>query len=222
MARADLAALRSRQVELAARVRREDALPAAPGLIGGVDISCSRYDPTGRVYAAIVVLEWPSLREVARAGIAATPDLPYLTGFLGFREVPAAMEAFAALPEKPELLFVDGHGIAHPRRLGIASHLGVMLDLPTIGVAKSRLVGHAAPVGDAAGSTAGLRDREEEIGVLLRSRAGANPLYISTGHRVSLPTALRWVRATGRGRRLPEPTRLAHEAAAVVRKAATA
>lgn len=220
---ADLAALREEQRALAARVIAEDALPAVPRFIGGVDASCSRFDPTQRVYAAVVVLEWPGLVEVARAGVAATPDLPYITGFLGFREVPAILQAFSSLPVKPELLFVDGQGIAHPRRCGIASHLGVTLDLPAIGVGKSRLVGTpTGPLGEAAGSESRLQDRGEEIGALLRTRARANPLWISIGHRISLPTALRWVRATGAGRRLPEPTRLAHEAAGMVRRGAGA
>lgn len=223
VARADLAALRAEQSALAAQVIRHDALPATPRFIGGVDVSCSRFDPTQRVHAAIVVLEWPGLALVDQAGVTVTAKLPYLTGLLGFREVPAAMEAFARLRVKPELLFVDGQGIAHPRRFGIASHLGVMLDLPSIGVGKSRLVGTPVePLGDAAGSEARLLDRGEEIGALLRSRARANPLWISIGHRISLPTALRWVRATGTGRRLPEPTRLAHEAAGMVRRAAGA
>ena len=220
---ADLAALREEQRALAAQVIREDALPAAPRFIGGVDISCSRFDPALRVHAAIVVLEWPGLALVDQAGFSASPDLPYLTGFLGFREVPAAMEAFARLRVKPELLLVDGQGIAHPRRFGVASHLGVKRDLPAIGVGKSRLVGTpVAPLGEAVGSTVPLHDRGEEIGALLRTRARANPLWISIGHRVSLPAALRWVRATSAGRRLPEPTRLAHEAAGMVRRAAGA
>lgn len=220
---ADLAALREEQRALAARVIREDALPARPRFIGGVDISCSRFDPTLRVYAAIVVLEWPGLVEVERAGFVATPDLPYLTGFLGFREVPVAVQAFRALKVRPDLLMVDGQGIAHPRRCGIASHLGVTLDLPTIGVGKSRLVGTPVePLGEAPGSEARLLDRGEEVGALLRTRARSNPLWISIGHRISLPTALRWVRATTAGRRLPEPTRLAHDAAGMVRRAAGA
>ena len=122
---ADLAALREAQRGIAARVIRSDALPAAIRLIGGVDVSCSRFDPTQRVHAAIVVLEWPSLREVARAGVSATAPLPYLTGLLAFREVPALLQAFAALSVKPDLLLVDGQGITHPRRCGIACHLGV-------------------------------------------------------------------------------------------------
>ena len=223
VARADLAALREEQRILAARVIAEDALPAAPRFIGGVDVSCSRFDPGQRIYAAIVVLEWPGMAVVEQAGVAATARLPYLTGLLGFREVPAVMEAFAQLRTKPELLLVDGQGIAHPRRFGIAAHLGVQLDLPSIGVGKSRLVGAPLePLGEAAGSEARIYDRGEEVGALLRTRARANPLWISIGHRISLPTALGWVRATSAGRRLPEPTRLAHEAAGMVRRAAGA
>ena len=202
---------------------RHDALSGEIRFIGGVDVSCSRFDPAQRVHAAIVVLEWPSLREVARAGATATAPLPYLTGLLAFREVPALLEAFAALEVKPDLLLVDGQGIAHPRRCGIASHLGVALDLPTIGVAKSRLIGEAeAPLGETVGSIVRVLDRGEVVGALLRSRARSNPLHISIGHRVALEAALRWVRACGRGRRLPEPTRLAHDAAAMVRRAASA
>lgn len=218
--RADLAALREAQRDLAARVVRTDALPAPIRHIGGVDVSCSRFDPTQGVHAAIVVLEWPSLREVARAGVSATAPLPYLTGLLAFREVPALLQAFAALSVKPDLLLVDGQGIAHPRRCGIACHLGVALNLPCIGVAKSRLLGEAeAPLGAAAGSMVRVLDRGEVVGALLRSRVRANPLHVSIGHRVGLETALHWVRASGRGWRLPEPTRLAHEAAAMLRRA---
>lgn len=218
---ADLAALREEQLAIAARVIARDDLPAAPRFIGGVDVSCARFDPTRRVHAAIVVLEWPGLTEVARAGLSSHATLPYIPGFLAFREVPVAMAAFEQLAVKPDLLLVDGQGIAHPRRCGIAAHLGVKLGLPAIGVGKSRLVGTPeAELGEAAGSQVRLLDRGEEIGALLRTRARSNPLWISIGHRVSLATAVHWVRATGRGRRLPEPTRLAHEAAGMVRRAA--
>ena len=221
--RADLAALRDQQREIAARVIRADALPGPVRFIGGVDVSCSRFDPMRQVHAAIVVLEWPSLAEVARAGISATAALPYITGLLAFREVPALLDAFATLPVKPDLLLVDGQGIAHPRRCGIAAHLGVLLDVSSIGVAKSRLLGAPeSPLGEAVGSQVRVMDRGEVVGALLRTRARANPLHISVGHRVSLEGALRWVLACGRGRRLPEPTRLAHEAAGMVRRAATA
>lgn len=186
--------------------------------IAGVDVSASRFDPARRVHAAAVLLEWPSLALLARAGASLPAPLPYIPGLLAFREAPAVMEALARLPERPDLLMVDGQGIAHPRRCGLAAHLGVLLDLPSIGVAKSRLIGAPeAPLGAEPGAWVRVLDGDEVVGALLRSRARAKPLLVSIGHRLSLETALGWVRATLRRRRLPEPTRLAHAAAAMVR-----
>ncbi len=220
--RSDLVQLRRRQVEMAARVVREDVLGPVRHL-AGVDVSSSRFDPARMVHAAVVVLEFPSLQVVARATCSLPAAMPYLTGLLAFREVPAIEAALAQLPAPPDLLVVDGQGLAHPRRLGIASHLGVVTGLPSIGVAKSRLVGQpVAPLGPEAGAVVEVLDRGEVVGALLRSRAGANPLHISIGHRVSLATALHWVRATLRGRRLPEPTRAAHDWAGEVQRAAMA
>lgn len=212
---ADLAALRAAQRDIAARAVTRDALGEVR-LIGGVDISASRFER--EVHAAIVVLEWPSLREVARAGRSEPAPLPYLTGLLGFREVPAAAAAFAALPLRPDLLLVDGQGLEHPRRCGVATHLGVTLDVPAIGVAKSRLCGTWPELPEPPGSAVPITDRGEVVGMLLRSRPRAKPIHVSVGHRMSLETALGWVRATLRGRRLPEPTRLAHDAAGAVRR----
>jgi deoxyribonuclease V len=218
VARADLAALRAEQGALAARVRRADALGEVR-CIAGVDVSSSRFDPARRVHAGVVLLAWPSLEVIARAGASLPAPLPYIPGLLAFREAPAVMEALAQLPARPDLLMVDGQGIAHPRRCGIASHLGVLLDVPSIGVAKSRLLGEAeGPLGAEPGACVRVLDRGEEVGALLRSRVRVNPLHVSVGHRVSLRTALGWVRATLRRHRLPEPTRLAHAAAAVVRR----
>ncbi|MBY0339285.1 MAG: deoxyribonuclease V [Acetobacteraceae bacterium] len=215
----DTSSLRREQQAIAGRVSLADELPAAPRLIAGADVSATRFDPDGRVYAAMVVLEWPSLREVARAGTVERAPLPYIPGLLGFREIPALRACWDALPAKPELIFVDGMGILHPRRCGIASHLGVVLDVPTIGVGKSRLVGDpAGPLPDTAGASVELRVGGEVRGALLRSKPRANPLWISPGHRVSVAGALGWVRATLRGYRLPEPTRLAHLAAGAVRR----
>lgn len=220
--RSDLVELRRRQQELAARAVREDALGEVRR-IAGVDVSSSRFDPSRMVHAAVVVLEFPSLTLLARAAASLPAPMPYITGLLAFREIPAIQAALAQLSEPPDLLMVDGQGIAHPRRCGIATHLGVVTDLPSIGVAKSRLVGQpAAPLGAAPGEMVEVLDRGEVIGALLRSRARANPLHISPGHRVSLTTALHWVRATLRGRRLPEPTRAAHEWAGQARRAAMA
>ncbi|MFL1461194.1 deoxyribonuclease V [Roseococcus sp. DSY-14] len=215
MARADLAALRAEQRDLAARAVTRDALGEVRR-IGGVDISASRFER--EVHAAIVVLDWPSLEEVCRAGATQEAPLPYLTGLLGFREVPAAAAAWAALERKPDLLLVDGQGLEHPRRCGVATHLGVTLDVPSIGVAKSRLCGTWPELPEEAGAAVPITDRGEVVGTLLRSRLRARPIHVSVGHRVSLATALGWVRATLRGRRLPEPTRRAHDAAALVRR----
>lgn len=220
--REDLVSLRREQADLAARVVRQDGLGPVRR-IAGVDVSASRFDPGRMVHAAVVVLDWPSLAVEARASASLPAVLPYITGLLAFREVPAILAALARLDTPPDLLMVDGQGIAHPRRCGIACHLGVVTDLPSIGVAKSRLVGApVAPLGPEVGACVRVEDRGEVVGALLRSRTRANPLHVSLGHRVSLDTALHWVRATLRGRRLPEPTRAAHEWAGQARRAAMA
>lgn len=218
----DLATARAAQVALAARVVTRDALPPVR-LLGGVDISNTRFDPEGRIYAAVVVLEWPGLRLVATAGADMRATMPYIPGFLGFREVPALLAAWAKLEVKPDLVLVDGHGIAHPRGLGIAAHLGVVLDIPSIGVAKSPLVGRPeAALGEEPGATQPLLWKGDRLGTVLRSKRRSNPLWISTGHRISLDSAVDWVRRCDSGYRLPEPTRQAHLAANAVRLAGMA
>jgi deoxyribonuclease V len=209
-------------VALAARVVQRDAHPHVR-LLGGVDISNTRFDPEGRIYAAVVVLEWPGLRVVARASAVVRASMPYIPGFLGFREVPALLAAWARLAVKPDLVLVDGHGIAHPRGFGIAAHLGVVLDVPSIGVAKSPLVGRPeAALGEDPGATQPLLWKGQRLGTVLRSKRRSNPLWISVGHRVSLDGAVAWVRRCDTGYRLPEPTRQAHLAANEVRRAGMA
>lgn len=204
---------------LAARVLRHDA-HGPVRLLGGVDISSIRFDPANRIFAAVVVLSWPGLVVVETAAAEAVATMPYVPGYLGFREIPALLAAWAKLAVKPDLLMVDGHGIAHPRGLGIAAHLGVVLDLPAIGVAKSLLVGRPeAPLGEEAGAETSLLWKGERLGTLLRTRRQANPLYVSIGHRISLGSAVAWVRRAGTGYRLPEPTRRAHLAANALRRA---
>jgi deoxyribonuclease V len=211
---------RALQPVLAARVEEADRL-AEVRLVAGVDVSTTRFDPERLVYAAVVLLAWPGLEVVETATAVQRAALPYIPGLLGFREVPALEEAFGRLRARPDLVMVDGHGRAHPRGLGIASHLGVVMDLPTIGVAKSVLVGKVeGGLAEEAGARAPLVWKGARIGIALRSRARANPLLLSTGHRVSLDTAVAWVERTLRGRRLPEPTRLAHEAAGMLRRQA--
>ncbi len=197
------------QNEMAAKVILEDDL-ATPRYIGGMDVSCNLYDPAKMIYAAVVVLDLKELKVIETATIAEKQLFPYVPGLLGFREAPALVNAFNKLKIKPDLILVDGHGISHPRGLGIASHIGVLLDIPTIGVAKSILVGEVQ------------KDRliwnGKTIGRAYQSKARANPLYISTGHRVSLPSAVKWVKHCISKYRLPEPTRQAHLAANACRR----
>jgi deoxyribonuclease V len=178
--------------------------------IGGVDVSIK----TESTRAAIVVLRYPDLTPL-EAVVADTPLLfPYIPGLLAFREGPAVLAAWAKLQNKPDLLMFDGQGIAHPRDIGIASHMGLWLERPTIGVAKSRLYGRHAEVGPGRGDHADLLDKQGNIiGTVLRTRERTNPLYISPGHLIDVETATEFVRACLTSYRLPEPTRWAHKAA---------
>ncbi|MCA3256024.1 MAG: endonuclease V [Alphaproteobacteria bacterium] len=194
---------------------------AAPSRAAGLDVSANIRAADAVIHAAAVVLDWPSLALAATGGASEPAPFPYVPGYLGFREAPALAAAIASLPAevRPDLLFVDGQGWAHPRRCGIACQIGVALDLPAIGVAKSILVGEiAGTLGPAPGDAARLVWKGETVAVALRTRARANPLFISVGHRVSLDGAVAHVRAALRGYRLPEPTRLAHLAANVRRR----
>jgi len=163
--------------------------------------------------AAIAVLAWPELTLVASAVATCPTTFPYVPGLLSFREVPALLAALAQLPALPDLLLVDGQGIAHPRRCGLACHLGLLTGLPAIGVAKSRLVGHHDALPDERGAWVPLQDGGETIGTVLRTRSGVRPLYISPGHRVGLATALGLVLAATPRYRLPATTRHAHRLA---------
>jgi deoxyribonuclease V len=159
--------------------------------------------------AAVVLLSYPDLAVVERHVVEAPVTFPYVPGLLSFRETPALARAFEALKGRPDLLLVDGQGCAHPRRFGLACHLGVLLDLPAIGCAKSRLCGEHGVLPDAAGSRVPLADGDEVIGLVLRTRDGVAPLYVSVGHRIGLNEAAEWVLRLCRGYRLPEPVRLA-------------
>jgi deoxyribonuclease V len=177
--------------------------------VAGVDVGV-RGDTA---LAAVVVLSYPELTLLDKVTVEATVTFPYVPGLLAFRECPAVLAAFERVTVAPDLIIVDGHGFAHPRRFGLACHLGVLLDRPTIGCAKSRLVGTHEEPGQEAGSRAPLVDGGEQIGAALRTKAGARPLYVSVGHRVDGESAVRWVLACCRGYRLPETSRLAHRAA---------
>lgn len=190
-----------------------------PRFLGGMDVSNNLYDPRQMIYAAAVLLEMPNLELKDQFAVASQQKLPYMPGFLGFREAPALVEAFKGLTQNPDLAFIDGHGTSHPRGLGIASHIGVLLDIPTIGVAKTILVGKPEGLlGSVAGDTVPLIWKGKTLGLVLRTKANCNPLIISAGHKISLETALAWVLKTLVKHKLPEPTRQAHLAANACRK----
>ncbi|MHC4136075.1 MAG: deoxyribonuclease V [Planctomycetota bacterium] len=196
-----------RQLELRDRLVLSGG-PRRVARVAGADISYDR--GSDRFHAAVVVLGWPGLEVVESATARGRSPFPYIPGLLSFREGPLLMRAFRRLERPPDLILFDGHGIAHMRRFGIASHLGLLLDLPSIGCAKRRLVGeHAAP-GRKVGDQTPLVHEGRRVGAVVRTRAGVKPVFVSPGHRIGLAAAVRWVLATGAGYRLPEPTRQAH------------
>lgn len=175
--------------------------------VAGVDVGFFDDGATSR--AAVAVLSFPSL-ELSEQAIAQRPtQFPYVPGFLSFREVPPVLEALEKLNTTPDLILCDGQGLAHPRRFGLACHLGVLTDIPTIGVAKSRLIGTHAELPVEKGSWQPLMHEQEIIGAVLRTRRAVKPLYVSIGHRVSLPTAIDYVLRCTPKYRLPETTRIA-------------
>ena len=198
------------QRRLAAQVSGRSAV-TTPRFIAGVDISAT--NAQGIATGAAVVLEYPGMRVVETEVAQGKPDFPYVPGLLSFREAPLTLAACEKLTITPDLILVDGQGIAHPRRLGLASHLGLCLNTPTIGCAKSRLCGQHGEPGTEPGNHAELVNQGKTIGVALRTRLGVKPVYVSIGHKVDLETAIYWVLECCRGYRLPEPTRLAHLAA---------
>jgi len=177
--------------------------------VAGADIATYKDSPYG--YAGVVVMSFPDLQIVETASAAVELTFPYIPGLLAFRELPVLLEAFGRLTRPPDLILVDGQGLAHPRRFGIACHLGLLLDTPTIGCAKSRLFGrHDAPP-IRKGGVAELYDPAGEIiGAAVRTKDRTNPIYVSIGHKVDLNTAIHYTLACGRGYRVPEPTRQAH------------
>ena len=201
---------RQQQLLLAGRVIRKDQLPSVR-LVGGVDVGFEDRGATTR--AAVAALAFPSLELVDFSIVRQPTRMPYIPGLLSFRECPAILEALGQLHSPPDLLLCDGQGIAHPRRFGVACHLGVLTGLPTIGVAKSRLCGVHDEPGEERGSQAALllpgEGGDEEIGVVLRTRTHVKPLYVSIGHKVSLPTAVHYVLSCLTRYRLPETIRWA-------------
>jgi deoxyribonuclease V len=182
----------------------------------------SRLPDANRAIGCVVIYRFPEMEEVERAYAILPLEFPYVPGLLSFREIPVLLAALRKLPVTPNLLFCDAHGYAHPRRLGLASHLGVVLDLPSIGCAKSLLIGKHKTLPQKAGSWAPLIDDKaggERIGAVVRTRSGVKPIYVSQGHRVSLETSIQLTLAVAGGYRIPRPTRDAdHFASEIKRK----
>jgi deoxyribonuclease V len=213
-----VAEARAVQEALRSSVVARDAFPRRVRFVAGTDVSFARAAPT--LFAAVVVLDARTLAVVDAASAEAPATFPYVPGYLSFRELPPLLSAFAKLRVAPDLVLCDGHGRAHPRRFGLASHLGVALDLPSIGCAKAVLVGEHAVPGRERGAFTPLRDGGATIGSVLRTRDGVAPVFVSVGHRVSLATARRLVLRLAPTHRLCEPIRAAHAECNRIRRAA--
>lgn len=195
------------QKKLRDRVRLEDDFGEVK-TVAGVDVSIRRGWAEGT--CGIVVLSFPELEVIETQTHKQPITFPYIPGLLAFREIPIFLKTYEKLSIKPNILFFDGHGYAHPRRMGIATHAGIILDHPTIGCAKSKLIGYYTEPAREAGSMSPLIEHKEQIGVVLRTKDGVNPVFISPGNKISFESAVRFALACSRGYRIPEPTRLAH------------
>jgi deoxyribonuclease V len=203
------------QRRMAVRILQSEG-NSSPHLIAGLDVSVNK---NNEALAAVVVLNYPELMVVETAIASGKVNFPYIPGLLSFREVPLTLEACEKLTSIPDLVMVDGQGIAHPRRIGLASHLGLFLNTPTIGCAKSPLFGKSQEPGIMQGNIENIIDNQEDIiGAVVRTKSAVKPLYISIGHKINLASAIYWVLQCCRGYRLPEPTRLAHLASQGLRK----
>ncbi len=195
------------QRELAARLDVRPPLKKCD-LIAGADISYNRSSPV--MYAAVVVLRMDDLSIVEVRGAVLETTFPYQPGYLSFREGPALIEAFARVESEPDAIMFDGQGIAHPRRLGLASHVGLWLQKPSVGCAKSRLIGKFGTLPREAGSAVPLMQGDEQLGMVVRTKNGIQPVYVSPGHLIDIPSSVDLVLRSCRGYRIPEPTRQAH------------
>lgn len=200
---------REMQQRLRACVIGRDELPTIR-TVAGIDVG---FPTEGTARAAVAVLSYPELAPIARAVAHRRTRFPYIPGLLSFREIPAVLDALEKVSPAPDLILYDGQGYAHPRRFGLACHLGVLTRIPAIGVAKSRLIGEFAEPGNRKGDWTPLKDSGETIGAVLRTRSNVAPLFVSVGHRICLETAVRYVLACCTRYRLPETTRAAHRLA---------
>lgn len=176
--------------------------------VAGCDVSFNKYDPT--IYAGIVILSLPALEVIEEVGVVSETKFPYVPGLLSFRETPSLLEAWEGLRVEPDAVMFDGQGLAHPRRLGIASHVGLMLERPTLGCAKSVLVGEYEEPEEERGSWTPLVHKSETVGAALRTKRRVKPVYVSPGHLIDLGSAIELTLACDGGYRQPEPTRRAH------------
>jgi len=196
------------QRRLATRLDLVTPLPEPLRTVAGVDVS---YEKHGDLFfAGVVVLSFPTLQPLEEAVAVARVSFPYIPGLLSFRELPVLLDALRSLRTVPDVVLVDGQGIAHPRRFGIASHLGLWIERPTVGCAKSRLCGEHPPPGRRRGDRVPLTLEGETVGTVLTTRDGVKPLYISPGHRIDVDAAAALALACTGRYRMPEPTRLAH------------
>lgn len=207
------------------KIRTVAGLDAAFVLTGSQALGAQRsrwraMREANRAIGAVVMYSYPAMEEVERAYAEVRLQFPYVPGFLSFREIPALLAALGKLRRMPDLLFCDGQGYAHPRRMGLASHLGILLDRPTIGCAKSLLIGTHKAVGREFGAWSEIVDGGERIGAALRTRVGARPVYVSAGHRVSLESAIRLTVSVCAGFRIPRPTREADRFVREVKRSA--
>jgi len=205
------------QLRLRGRVLARDDLEPVH-YVAGVDVGFPERGAVTR--AAVAVLSFPGLEPVEQSVVCVPTRFPYVPGLLSFREVPAIVAAFEGIRTVPQLTLCDGQGYAHPRRFGLACHLGLVMDLPCIGVAKSRLVGTHEPLGEDKGDYQPLLDHGEQVGVVLRTRRRVRPLFVSIGHRVGLASAVEYVLACTTRYRLPETTRAADRLASSGRRKA--
>ncbi|MFD2935717.1 deoxyribonuclease V [Spirosoma flavum] len=208
------------QQQLRSQIRIEP-LAEPPKTIAGCDISFNKFEET--VYAGIVVLRLDTLETIEEAGVVSTAPFPYIPGLLSFREIPSLLQAWAKLSIEPDVVMFDGHGIAHPRRIGIASHAGLFLNRPTFGCGKSVLVGKFEEPAPERGSWSPMMHYREVIGAALRTKNKVNPVFVSPGHLIDLETAISLTLQcdggrNGTGYRLPEPTRRAHNLVNALRK----
>ncbi|MEA3470692.1 MAG: deoxyribonuclease V [Thermodesulfobacteriota bacterium] len=206
---ADYKTAKKIQEELSGRlILHNEGLPEDIKIIGGADISYSRGE--NLFFAAVILLEFSTMDIIEVSSVVEKVDFPYIPGLLTFREGPALLRAFEKIGGIPDVVIFDGQGIAHPRGIGLASHIGLFLDIPTIGCAKKRLVGIHGEIGTEVGDFSHLTYHDRVVGAVLRTKRNVKPVFISQGHKIDLEQAIEITLASSRGYRLPEPTRRAH------------